>query len=106
MLRDKSNKKKDMKNLFMCALVVAFMVLCCNFRKSAASIINCGQNNDTWVSPWDTTLSNNKELKMAFDVLIKHFQDEKNREWEFQRGFGGEIDSTDYIIKLPVLWES
>ena len=52
------------------------------------------------------TLSNRTELNEAFDILIKHFQDDKNREFEFLLGVGEEIDSTDYIIKLPVLWES
>ena len=52
------------------------------------------------------TLSNQKELNKAFEVLIKHFQDDKKQELKFQREIGGEVDSTDYIIKLPVLWES
>ena len=51
-------------------------------------------------------LSNQKELNEAFDVFIKHFQDNNNRELEFQRKFDEQIDSTKYIIKLPVLWES
>ena len=96
-----------MNKLLVCALAGAMItVSCCNFRKRVTSGISCEQNNDTWVPVWDSTLSNHKELKTAFDVLIKHFQDDKKRELDFFRKIEEVVDSSDYIIKLPVLWES
>jgi len=52
------------------------------------------------------TLSTQKELKESFDVLIKHFQDDKKMHLEQFRKNGVAVNAADFEIKLPVLWQS
>jgi len=52
------------------------------------------------------SLSGQKELNEAFNVLIKHFKDEEDQRLDFFRKINSTVDSTDYLFKPPVLWKS